>query len=80
MTLSSDKKERERQLACANKWQKISYLYHSAHVTLPSMPAAARAVVGAGCHVVHFGLHAGLKRESIRRKFDQALVFGVALG
>lgn len=76
--LSSDKKERERQLACANKWQKISYLYHSAHVTIPSMPAAARAVVGAGCHVVHFGLHAGLKRESIRRKFDQARVFSAS--
>ena len=63
---------------CANKWQKISYLYHSAHVTLPSMPAAARAVVGAGCHVVHFGLHAGLKRESIQSKFDQARVFSAS--
>ena len=59
--LSSDKKERERQLACANKWQKISYLYQSAYVTLPSMPAAARAVVRRGMPCGPFRAARGLE-------------------
>ena len=79
--LSSGRYGRKRQLACANKWQKISYLYHSAHVTLPSMPAAARAVVGARCHAVHFELRACLKRESIRRQVRSGSGYlGVAFG
>lgn len=72
--LSSNEKERKKQLSRANLWQKISYLYCSPHVVLP-VGGIAKVVAKGLCYMVHYVLRVLLSREVIKKKFDAATGF-----
>lgn len=75
--LSSDASERARQLRSSGLWQRVSYLYHSSHITV-----GARGWVGAvlrgACALAHGIVRALFTREGIRRRFARAGAFRAA--
>ncbi|MDO5117062.1 MAG: LicD family protein [Eggerthellaceae bacterium] len=72
--LSSDPKERRRQISQASKWSKLSYLYHAPYVNLP-WKGVLGACGHAACRVVHHLLRARYSREQIKENFEASLRF-----
>lgn len=70
--VSDDERTRERQLARAKTWQRMSYLYHSGHITVPH-----RGVLGTmerlACRVAHRVVRLVTSADAIRRNFESAM-------
>lgn len=72
--LSSDPRERRRQIRQASRWSKLSYLYHAPYVNLP-WNGLLGACGHVACRVVHRFLQAFYSREQIQERFNASLRF-----
>lgn len=75
--LSSDETERKRQMSKSGLWQRVSYLYHARHITLP-YTGALGAIANAGCVAAHHAIRLLFTREGIRRRYFEAGSFAAA--
>lgn len=70
--VSDDEKTREKQLARAKTWQRMSYLYHSGSITVPHRGALGSAERLA-CRVAHHVVHPLMSVDHIRGNFERAI-------
>ncbi len=72
--LSSVPSERARQLRVSGLWQRISYVYHASHITVP-LKGVAGSLARAACAGAHGIVRLLFTREGIRTRFARAGVF-----
>lgn len=72
--LSSDKREKNRQIRNAAKWQRVSYLYHSWHIS--SIDKGLKApFLKIFSFIAHTILRRIVDREKIKTNFEKARTF-----
>lgn len=72
--LSSDPKEKKKQLRKGGFWQKVSYLYSSPHVLVP-FDGVFGLIMRLFCYISHFAFRMFFTREGIKKRFDNSKVF-----
>lgn len=74
--LMTDEAAARKQAQKCQMWQRVSYLYHAKTINVPHGGALGGAE-SAACRVTHYLVRAGLKEETIARKFREGASSGL---
>lgn len=73
--LNKDSKIAKKQISIGSRWQKISYLYHSANISL-AMKGFKKHIVGLSCRLAHGILKLFVNQPMIINHLDKAIDMG----
>lgn len=68
--LDSDERVAQKQIRDAALWQRVSYLYHTAHPKIPA-DAPLRPLLAAGCVAAHGLIKLAMNPQGIERRFER---------